>query len=171
MSRVPPRSASDGKPETKPTTTADQASGLNAWLFEVGRIDEIADGAAGMKGMWLWGGPGDTAAGGGVSSGGGPDLTGAPAASAANNGATDQGGSGGGKAGGPACSGVVGYGRKADPRGLVSSKRNRPATVDEVEQVENVGEVVKSTLKIEHSPLSVYRSTLRTWPQPKSWRP
>ncbi|CAN0454745.1 unnamed protein product [Ectocarpus sp. 12 AP-2014] len=132
-----PRSASDGKPETKPTTTADQASCLDAWLFEVGRVDEIADGAAGMKGMWLWGGHGGTAAGGGASSGGGPDLTtGSPAASAANNGATDQGGSGGGKAGGPACSGVVDYGRKADPRGLVSSKRNRPATVDGVEQVE-----------------------------------
>ncbi|CAN0504549.1 unnamed protein product, partial [Ectocarpus sp. 8 AP-2014] len=134
--RVPSRSASDGKPETKPITTADQASGLDAWLFEVGRIEEIADGAAGMKGMWLWGSHGGTAAGGGASSGGGPDLTGAPAASAANNGATDQGGSGAGKAGGPACSGVVGYGRKADPRGLVPSKRHRPVIVDGVEQVE-----------------------------------
>ncbi|CAN0177085.1 unnamed protein product, partial [Ectocarpus sp. 4 AP-2014] len=136
LSRGPPRSASGSKPETKPTTTADQASGLDAWLFEVGRVDEIADGAAGMKGMWLWDGHGGTAAGGGASSGGRPDLTGAPAASAANNGATDQGSSGGGKAGGPECSGVVGYGRKADPRGLVSSKRKRPATVEGVEQVE-----------------------------------
>ncbi|CAM9907027.1 unnamed protein product, partial [Ectocarpus sp. 12 AP-2014] len=132
-----PRSASDGKPETKPTTTADQASCLDAWLFEVGRVDENAGRAAGMKGMWLWGGHGGTAAGGGAFSGGAPDLTtGSPAASAANNGATDRGGSGGGKAGSPACSSVVDYGRKADPRGLVSSKRNRPATVDGVEQVE-----------------------------------
>ncbi|CAM9592522.1 unnamed protein product [Ectocarpus sp. 6 AP-2014] len=136
LSRVPPRSDSDSKPETKPTTTADQASGVDAWLFKVGRIDEIADGAAGTKGMWLWAGHGGTVAGGGASSGGGPDLTGAPAASAANNGATDQSGSGGGKVGGPACSGVVGYGRNADPRGLVSSNRNRPATVDGLEQVE-----------------------------------
>ncbi|CAB1111690.1 unnamed protein product [Ectocarpus sp. CCAP 1310/34] len=131
-----PRSATDGKPETKPATTADQASGLDAWLFEVGRADEIADRAAGMKGMWLWGGHGGTAVGGGASPGDGPDLTGAPAASAANNGATDQGGSGCGKAGDPACSGVVDYSRKADPRGLVSSNRNRPATIDGVEQVE-----------------------------------
>lgn len=139
LSRRPPQSASDDKPGKNPTT-ADQDSSLDGWLFEEGRIDEIAGGAAGMMGVWLWGGRGGTAAGGGASSGGGPGLTGTPAVSEAKSGAMRPGGNGGGKAGGPACSGIVGYGRNADPRGLVSSKRKSPAAVDADEQVEKVGD-------------------------------